>query len=55
MTWISNWPRMNPTCTSGPHRFSPPYNWEGDRRLEHMDGQGIAAEIVFPNALTPLY
>jgi predicted TIM-barrel fold metal-dependent hydrolase len=28
-------------------------NWDGDRRLAHMDEDGIAAEVIFPNTAPP--
>jgi len=31
------------------------YNWDSDRRLEHMNQDGIAAEVVFPNTVPPFY
>ena len=45
----------DPNLHLGPASFLSPYNWESDRRLEHMNGQGIAAEIVFPNTVPPFY
>ncbi len=35
--------------------FESPYNWESALRLEHMDRDGIAAEVVFPNTVPPFY
>jgi hypothetical protein len=32
-----------------------PYNWDSDQRAEHLDGQGIAAEVLFPNTVPPFY
>jgi predicted TIM-barrel fold metal-dependent hydrolase len=28
-------------------------NWDSDRRLQHMDADGIAAEVIFPNTAPP--
>jgi predicted TIM-barrel fold metal-dependent hydrolase len=30
-------------------------NWDSDRRLAHLDSQGIAAEVLFPNTAPPFY
>ena len=35
--------------------FESPYNWQSALRLEHMDRDGIAAEVVFPNTVPPFY
>ena len=35
--------------------FVSPYSWESDTRLRHMDQEGIAAEVVFPNTVPPFY
>jgi predicted TIM-barrel fold metal-dependent hydrolase len=32
-----------------------PLNWDATMRLEHLDGQGIAAEVLFPNTAPPFY
>jgi predicted TIM-barrel fold metal-dependent hydrolase len=32
-----------------------PYNWDSDKRLQHQDEQGIAAEVLFPNTVPPFY
>ena len=32
-----------------------PLNWEVTMRLEYLDGQGIAAEVLFPNTAPPFY
>jgi predicted TIM-barrel fold metal-dependent hydrolase len=32
-----------------------PYNWDSEKRLEHLDGEGIAAEVLFPNTVPPFY
>jgi predicted TIM-barrel fold metal-dependent hydrolase len=39
----------------GPASFMSPYNWDSDRRLAHLDGEGIAAEVIFPNTVPPFY
>jgi predicted TIM-barrel fold metal-dependent hydrolase len=39
----------------GVSSFLSPYNWDSDKRLEHMNGEGIAAEVVFPNTVPPFY
>jgi predicted TIM-barrel fold metal-dependent hydrolase len=30
-------------------------NWDSDRRTAHLDSQGIAAEVLFPNTAPPFY
>ena len=35
--------------------FVSPYSWESDTRLEHMDQEGIAAEVLFPNTVPPFF
>jgi predicted TIM-barrel fold metal-dependent hydrolase len=32
-----------------------PLNWDATMRLEYLDGQGIAAEVLFPNTAPPFY
>ncbi len=32
-----------------------PLNWDAEMRLEYLDGQGIAAEVLFPNTAPPFY
>jgi predicted TIM-barrel fold metal-dependent hydrolase len=32
-----------------------PLNWDTEMRLEYLDGQGIAAEVLFPNTAPPFY
>jgi predicted TIM-barrel fold metal-dependent hydrolase len=32
-----------------------PVNWDGQLRNEHLDGQGIAAEVLFPNTAPPFF
>ncbi len=39
----------------GQASFLSPYNWDSAKRLEHLDGQGIAAEVVLPNTVPPFY
>jgi predicted TIM-barrel fold metal-dependent hydrolase len=31
------------------------YNWDSDKRQEHLEDQGIAAEVLFPNTVPPFY
>jgi predicted TIM-barrel fold metal-dependent hydrolase len=35
--------------------FVSRYSWESDTRVRHMDAEGIAAEVVFPNTVPPFY
>src|SRR5262245_28779016 len=32
----------------GQASFLSPYNWDSEKRLAHLDGQGIAVEVLFP-------
>jgi predicted TIM-barrel fold metal-dependent hydrolase len=45
----------DPYLRIGVSSFGSPYNWESDKRLAHMDEEGIAAEVVFPNTVPPFY
>jgi predicted TIM-barrel fold metal-dependent hydrolase len=31
------------------------YNWDSDKRQAHLEEQGIAAEVLFPNTVPPFY
>jgi len=46
---------QDPYLRVGTSSFLSPVNWESDLRLEHMDSQGIAAEVIFPNTVPPFY
>jgi len=35
--------------------MSAPLNWDSPMRLDHIDSQGIAAEVLFPNTAPPFY
>ena len=35
--------------------FVSRYSWESDTRERHMDAEGIAAEVIFPNTVPPFY
>jgi predicted TIM-barrel fold metal-dependent hydrolase len=39
----------------GQASFLSPYNWDNAKRLEHLDDQGIAGEVVLPNTVPPFY
>ena len=39
----------------GAASFLSPYNWDSSKRLEHMEAEGIAAEVIFPNTVPPFY
>jgi predicted TIM-barrel fold metal-dependent hydrolase len=39
----------------GQASFLSPYNWDSDKRLEHLDDQGIAGEVILPNTVPPFY
>jgi predicted TIM-barrel fold metal-dependent hydrolase len=45
----------DPYIRIGVSSFLSPYNWDSDRRLAHMDQDGIAAEVIFPNTVPPFY
>jgi predicted TIM-barrel fold metal-dependent hydrolase len=40
---------------SGVASMSAPLNWDSRLRLEYIDSQGIAAEVLFPNTAPPFY
>ena len=35
--------------------YTSSYNWDSARRSDHLDSQGIAAEVLFPNTAPPFY
>jgi predicted TIM-barrel fold metal-dependent hydrolase len=35
--------------------FVSKYSWDSDARIAHMDAEGIAAEVLFPNTVPPFY
>ena len=39
----------------GAASFLSPYNWDSSERLKHMEADGIAAEVIFPNTVPPFY
>jgi predicted TIM-barrel fold metal-dependent hydrolase len=45
----------DPELHLGSASFLSRYNWDSDLRLEHMNSQGIAAEVIFPNTVPPFY
>ena len=45
----------DPNLRIGVSSFGSIYNWDSRKRLEHMDGDGIAAEMIFPNTVPPFY
>jgi predicted TIM-barrel fold metal-dependent hydrolase len=45
----------DPDLRMGRTSFVSAYSWESDTRIEHMDREGIAAEVVFPNTVPPFY
>ena len=34
---------------------SSAYNWDSDKRLEHLDAEGVCAEVLFPNTVPPFF
>jgi predicted TIM-barrel fold metal-dependent hydrolase len=45
----------DPNMRVGTSSILASYNWESDQRLEHLNSQGIAAEVLFPNTVPPFY
>jgi predicted TIM-barrel fold metal-dependent hydrolase len=45
----------DPNIRLGVASASSLYNWDSDRRLEHLDAEGICAEVLFPNTVPPFY
>lgn len=45
----------DPNLRVGTASFCSEYNWDSDKRLEHQNNQGIAAEVIFPNTVPPFY
>ena len=45
----------DPNHRSGVASMMAPLNWDAPMRLEYLDGQGIAAEVLFPNTAPPFY
>jgi predicted TIM-barrel fold metal-dependent hydrolase len=43
----------NPAIRLGITSFLSPYNWDSDLRVQHMDEQGVAVELLFPNTVPP--
>ena len=40
---------------SGVASMGAPLNWDSQLRLDYLDAQGIAAEVLFPNTVPPFY
>lgn len=40
---------------AGVSSFASPLNWESDKRLEVLEGEGIVAEVLFPNTTPPFF
>jgi len=52
------WGALDPEAGEGrvgAASFGSSYNWDSDKRLEHMETQGVAAEVLFPNTTPPFY
>jgi predicted TIM-barrel fold metal-dependent hydrolase len=45
----------DPNIRLGVASASSVYNWDSDKRIEHLDGEGICAEVLFPNTVPPFY
>jgi predicted TIM-barrel fold metal-dependent hydrolase len=35
--------------------FMSPYNWDSPQRMTHLEQDGVAAEVIFPNTVPPFY
>jgi predicted TIM-barrel fold metal-dependent hydrolase len=40
---------------AGVSSFASPVNWDSDKRMEVLESEGIAAEVVFPNTTPPFF
>jgi predicted TIM-barrel fold metal-dependent hydrolase len=40
---------------AGVSSFLSPLNWDGEKRLEALETEGIAAEVIFPNTVPPFF
>ncbi len=45
----------DPNVRIGLSSFGSRYNWDSAARIAHMDADGIAAEVIFPNTVPPFY
>jgi predicted TIM-barrel fold metal-dependent hydrolase len=45
----------SPNNRSGTASMQAPLNWDAQARLDLLDSQGIAAEVLFPNTAPPFY
>jgi predicted TIM-barrel fold metal-dependent hydrolase len=45
----------DPNVRLGVSSFGSIYNWDSEKRLAHMDQDGVAAEVIFPNTVPPFY
>jgi predicted TIM-barrel fold metal-dependent hydrolase len=45
----------DPNIRLGVASASSLYNWDSNKRLEHLDAEGICAEVLFPNTVPPFY
>jgi predicted TIM-barrel fold metal-dependent hydrolase len=45
----------DPNLRVGVASFMSPYNWDSELRRSHLDSQGIAAEVIYPNTVPPFY
>jgi predicted TIM-barrel fold metal-dependent hydrolase len=39
----------------GVSSYDSPANWDSSKRIPHVEGQGIAGEVLFPNTTPPFY
>lgn len=53
--WAAIDPRPDGVRKLGVVSSLDPINWDSHRRLEMLEEQGIAAEILFPNTVPPFY
>ncbi len=45
----------DPAIRFGAASFLSEYNWDSPRRLQHLEQDGVVAEVVYPNTVPPFY
>jgi predicted TIM-barrel fold metal-dependent hydrolase len=45
----------DPDLLVGVASFLSEVNWDSSRRMEHLEADGIVAEVIFPNTVPPFY
>ena len=57
-TYSDPWATIDSTDSdykAGVSSFMSPLNWESSHRLEVLESEGIAAEVIFPNTVPPFF